>query len=262
MVRMNNHKFEMIRALTAGLVIVVFTLLPASGIAYGTTSALTFDGLAFISPLEWGLVMLGTKTILAKLLVPGVIVMLTIVLFGRFLCGWVCPVGILLDSSHSISMTANKTNRRISGNSMMRYSILLAVLAASLVFNFSLPYLFSPPGIVYRTVISYMMRGIIGVDIVVLLLIFVLDILSSGYGRTWCNSICPLGTTISSLSIVNLLRPRIDQKKCINCLDCERICPMQIPLTTRANNWAMMTCNKCLKCFENCPTGAVKISAL
>jgi polyferredoxin len=95
-----------------------------------------------------------------------------------------------------------------------------------------------------------------------LMLILVLDILSSRYGRTWCNSICPLGTTISSFSIVNLLRPKIDQKKCTNCLDCERICPMQIPLTTRTDNWAMMTCNKCLKCFENCPTGAVKISAL
>jgi ferredoxin-type protein NapH len=262
MIGMNKHKFEIIRTLTAALVIVAFTLLPASGIAYGTTSAFTLDRFTFLSPLEWLLVMLGTKMILAKVLVPGLIVVLTIVLFGRFLCGWVCPVGILLDSSHNISMTANKRNQRIPGNSTIRYSILLAVLASSIIFNFSLPYLFSPPGIVYRTMISYTMRGIVGVDVVVLLIILVLDILSLRYGRTWCNSICPLGTTISSLSIVNLLRPRIDQKKCINCLDCERVCPMQIPLTTRTDNWAMMTCNKCLKCLDRCPTGAVKISAL
>lgn len=262
MVRMNNHKFEIIRAFTVGLLIVVFTLVPVARIAYGTTSALTFGSLALISPLEWALLLLGTRTIVAKVLVPGLIVILTIAFFGRFLCGWICPVGMLLDSSHSIPMIANRTKRRVPGNNMMRYSILVAALTASFVFNFSLPYLFSPPGIVYRIVISYVMRGIIGVDVAVLLLVFVLDVLSLRYGRTWCNSICPLGTTISSLSIVNLLRPKVDQKKCINCLDCERICPMQIPLTTRADNWAMMTCNKCLKCFESCPTEAVRIAVL
>jgi ferredoxin-type protein NapH len=262
MVEIKEHRFEAIRALAAGLVIVAFVLLPASGIGYGTTSALILDRFTFISPLEWMLVMLGTKTIVTKILVPGLIVVSTIVIFGRFLCGWICPVGILLDWSHNISMRVNRRNQSTPRNGTVRYSILLAVVAASLVFNISLPYFFSPPGIVYRAVVAYTMRGIIGVDVGVLLIIIVLDILSLRYGRTWCNSICPLGTTISSLSIVNLLRPRIDQKKCINCLDCERICPMQIPLTTRTDNWAMMTCNKCLKCFDKCPTGAVMISAL
>jgi len=262
MVRMKKHKFEIIRAFTVILLIVVFTVVPVTGIAYGTTSAFTFGSLALISPLEWVALFLGSKTVVAKVLLPGLFVVLTIIFFGRFLCGWICPVGILLDFSHSIPMIGNKTRGCVSGNNMMRYSILAAALAASLVFNFSLPYLFSPPGIVYRIVISYVMRGIIGVDVAVLLLIFVLDVVSLRYGRSWCNSICPLGTMISSLSIVNLLRPKIDQKKCINCFDCERICPMQIPLTTRATNWAMMTCNKCLKCFECCPTEAVKIAAL
>jgi len=261
MVSMGNHKFEVVRALTAGLVIAVFTLLPAYGIAYGTTSALTFGTVTFISPLEWALLMLGTQTVVAEVLVPGLIVILAIVLFGRFLCGWICPVGILLDSAHNIPKLGRRVNRPMLGKSMMRYAILAAVLAASLIFNFSLPYLFSPPGIVYRTVISYALRGIIGIDVVLLVLVFVLDILSLRYGRTWCNSICPLGTTISSLSIVNLVRPTIDPHRCINCLDCERVCPMDIPLTTRSDNWAMMTCNKCLKCLESCPTGAVKISA-
>jgi ferredoxin-type protein NapH len=262
MVRMKNHRFQIVRSLAAVLVILFFVFAAYLGIAYGTTSAFSFGGFVLISPLEWSLVTLGTKTILPTLLLPALTVILVIAFFGRFLCGWICPVGILLDYSHGIAKATNKKTFHVSRRNGMRYAILIAILAASLLFNFSLPYLFSPPGIIYRVVLGYAMRGIIGVDLTILLLIFVLDLLSIRYGGTWCNSICPLGTTISSLSIVNFLRPQVDQNTCTNCLVCERVCPMQIPLAHSPNRWAMMVCNKCMKCLDNCPIGAMKIAAL
>jgi ferredoxin-type protein NapH len=259
---MKKHRFEIVRPIAAGLVILLFVLASNYGIAYGTTSAFRLGGLILISPLEWGIMILGTKTILPSLVVPALTVILVIVLFGRFLCGWICPVGILLDCSHGITIAANRKQLVFSGKNRMRYAILSAILAARLLFNFSLPYLFSPPGIIYRAVLGYVMRGVIGADLVVLSLVFVLDLLSVRYGRTWCNSICPLGTTISSLSILNLLRPQVDRNRCTSCLECERICPMQIPLAHSHNRWAMMVCNKCMKCLDNCPFGAVKIAVV
>jgi ferredoxin-type protein NapH len=258
MVEMRIHKFEIIRVVTVLLGILVFTISPIFGVMYGTTSALTFGSFTVISPLEWILVSLSTQTILISLLVPVLIVILIIALFGRFFCGWICPVGMLLDYSHNLTVKNNKKNLSPLWRNMERYVILLAILTASLLFKFTAPYLFSPPGIVYRTIIHIIIHGIIGADLAVLLLIFILDVFATRFDRTWCNTLCPLGTLISSLSIINLMKPKVDKKKCNNCLVCERICPMRIPII-KTDNWAMMACNKCLKCWENCPVKAIKI---
>ena len=252
---------EASRAFAAFLVILVFTLAPLFGVLYGTTSALNIGGFTMISPLEWVLLNLGAGTIMMELLVPGLVVVFVIILFGRFFCGWICPVGIILDQYHRLTPKKNSKTLGALWKNREKYIILLAVLAASLLFGFTAPYLYSPPGIVYRTITYYALRGIIGVDLAILMLIFTLDFLVSPYGRTWCNTLCPLGTMISILSVVNLVKPKVDKDKCTACLGCERICPMRIPLT-RAGRRAMMACNKCFKCWEKCPPGAIKISLL
>lgn len=255
MVKVKITKFGFLRAITSLGVILVFVFAPFIGIFYGTTSALTFGDLTLISPLEWALLNLGAKTFLINLLIPFLLVTAVIVIFGRFFCGWICPIGVLLDYSHNI--TARKRLGTLWHN-REKYIILLAVLAASLLFNFTAPYLFSPPGVVYRTVILYALHGIIGADLAILLLIFILDVLATRYHRTWCNTLCPLGTLISALSLINLVKPKVDEEKCNGCLECERTCPMRIPLI-KADKWLMMACNKCLKCLESCPIKAVKL---
>ena len=262
-------KIEAIRAVAASLAVLFFTAAPVLGLMYGTTCALTFGSFTLISPLELVLVSLSTKTMIVSLIVPGLVVALIIVFFGRFFCGWICPVGILLEYSHAIterkSMKGVGSLDWIGWKNRERYAILLAVLAAGLMFDFAAPYLFSPPGVFYRTILYFTFQGAIGADLTVLLLIFTLDLFAVHYGRTWCNTLCPLGTLISTLSIINLVRPKVDQEKCIdfdlNCLNCERTCPMRIPIT-RNDKWAIMECNKCLKCWANCPVKAIKMEVV
>ncbi|MCW4021325.1 MAG: 4Fe-4S binding protein [Candidatus Bathyarchaeota archaeon] len=255
-------RIEILRAATASLAILFFIVAPISGLVYGTTCALTIGGFALISPLELVLLISGARNLLLSWLISGGIVILGIVLLGRLFCGWVCPVGVLLEYSHVL--TEKNQRRRVGGryDNREKYAILLAVLLASLLFNFAAPYLFSPPGSIYRTILQLTLRGVIGIDLAVILLFLIADLLAIRYGRSWCNTLCPLGTVISSLSIVNLVKPKVDQKTCIdfdfNCLNCERICPMRIPIT-RADRWGMMECNKCLKCWAECPVKAIKM---
>jgi ferredoxin-type protein NapH len=254
------ERFEIARILTSLTTIIILSLAPIIGIMYGTSSALSIGNFKVISPLEWVLLTLGTKTIFFNLLMPAFISIIIIAIFGRFFCGWICPMGIFLDQTHKIT-TKNNEKIMILKRNYEKYIILLTVLIASLAFNFSLPYLFSPPGIIYRAIISYVLLGIIGVDLGLLGLVFIFDVLAIRYGRTWCNTICPLGTLISTLSIINLVKPKVDGKKCTDCLICEKICPMGIPLTN-VKNLGMMSCTKCLKCFERCPSQAIKINVI
>jgi len=266
MVRMKIDKIDAIRAITASLAVLFFTAAPILGFMYGTTCAANFGNFTLISPLELVLVSLSTKTMLVSLIVPGLVVALIIVFFGSFFCGWICPVGILLEYSHAITerkrMKGVGSLDWIGWKNREKYAILLAVLASSLLFDFAAPYLFSPPGVFYRTILYFTLHGYIGADLMIILLIFILDLFAVHYGRTWCNTLCPLGTLINSLSIINLVKPKVDQRKCIdfdlNCLNCERICPMRIPIT-RFDKWAMMDCNKCMKCWANCPVKAIKM---
>lgn len=204
------------------------------------------------SPLELALVSLGTKNIPINLLLSGLVVISIIVILGRFFCGWMCPLGIMLEYSHLLTDRKKKRVVGILWKNRLKYAILLAILMISFLFDFTPPYLLSHVGMIYRSM-------------PILALIVFLDILALRFGRTWCNSLCPLGTIIGSLSILNLVKLRVNQKKCIdsdfNCLNCERICPMRIPIT-RNYEKAMMDYNKCLRCWTNCPTKAIEINII
>lgn len=257
---MRNSRLQAMRTLVVSLFALFFVAAPMLGWMYGTNCALTLGGFTMISPLELILLVLGTKSLFLTWMISGSIVVFIIVIYGRLFCGWICPTGMLLEYSHAITEARRKERTPLPSRKPERYAVLLAVLAASLLFEFAAPYLFSPPGAVYRTLVSFIWHGVLGADVVVLFSILVLDLLARRYGRTWCSALCPLGTVISSLSFLNLLRPKVDREACIGskCLNCWRVCPMRIPVTD-ADRWMMMECSKCLRCWANCPARAITI---
>ncbi|MEM2983401.1 MAG: 4Fe-4S binding protein [Candidatus Bathyarchaeia archaeon] len=255
MVGLKPSRFLALRIITVTSISLVFVSASLHGTFYGTGSALNLGALKLISPLDWLLLNLGAGKIVLDLLILGLIVIISVIIFGRFLCGWLCPVGMILDYMNKFT----ESRRRISGTqSLEKYVILSAILLAGILFKFTAPYLYSPPGIVHRILIQYLTRGIIGVDLAALSLIIVSNGLVGRYGRTWCRNICPLGTLISSMSIVNLFRPKVEIDKCIECSICEGVCPMQIHLV-KSDRWDMMSCIKCFECLECCPVKAVRL---
>ena len=251
----------LVRLATASLAAVFVALGPVFGLVYGAGPALMVGETVFLSPLEFILVSLGTRTFFVQLFTSAAFIVVATALLGRSFCGWICPVGVPLEFLHFNFLRKRKGSVR-RGSSTERYIILITVLLAALLFNFSAPYLFSPPGAVYRLLIGFSLQWTVGADLLLLGVFLGLDILSHRFGRTWCRSLCPLGTTISSLSLINLFKPKVEESRCVDidgsCLKCEAACPMAINLKT-ASRWSMMSCSKCFRCVESCAAKAVEI---
>jgi len=95
--------------------------------------------------------------------------------------------------------------------------------------------------------------------VIAILTVVVLVVLGWKGGRTYCNSICPVGTTLSFLSRFAMFRPMIDTEKCKKCKACENHCKARcISITKDAQTIDYSRCVDCFNCIEECKFGALK----
>ena len=79
------------------------------------------------------------------------------------------------------------------------------------------------------------------------------------HGRAYCNTICPVGTTLGFLSRFAMFRPMIDEDKCKRCHSCEKACKAQcIEITPERVHIDHSRCVSCFNCLDNCPLGGLK----
>ena len=80
--------------------------------------------------------------------------------------------------------------------------------------------------------------------------------LAAWRGRTWCNTVCPVGTILGALAKFAWFRPRIVAQSCVSCRLCERICRAHcIHVDAKAIDHTQ--CVSCLDCSAVCPKGAI-----
>ena len=77
-------------------------------------------------------------------------------------------------------------------------------------------------------------------------------------GRSWCNNICPVGTTLSFISRFSLFRMTIDESKCIACGKCYKNCKASC-IDGEAHKVDCSRCVVCFDCVEQCSEGALKL---
>lgn len=80
--------------------------------------------------------------------------------------------------------------------------------------------------------------------------------LAAWRGRTWCNTVCPVGTVLGALARLAWFRPRIVASSCVSCRLCERTCRAHcIRIDAKAIDHTQ--CVSCLDCSAVCPKGAI-----
>lgn len=75
-------------------------------------------------------------------------------------------------------------------------------------------------------------------------------------GRTYCNTICPVGTVLSFFARFSLFRPVIDTGKCRNCSLCARGCKASC-IDIKNHRIDYSRCVDCMNCISTCKDGAI-----
>ncbi len=210
---------------------------------------------------------LGSRNFKFSFYVAGFLMLVGAVM-GRFVCGFLCPFGLIQDLLHKIPFI--KKIRKVPGERLLiklKYLILLVFvillpLYAVDILGQGSPWfckLICPAGTLEGglplILLNKALRGTIGFlylwKNIILIVIIVASVIIY---RPFCKFICPLGAIYSFFNKVSLFRYRVDSTRCTNCKACARCCPMNVDPSKDPNS---LECIRCGKCKKICPTDAI-----
>ena len=212
-------------------------------------------------------------------------ILLFTLLFGRVYCSVVCPLGVMQDGFNYLARKVKKNRfHYVRENRWLRYPllgifILLMLLGLNAIAILIAPYsaygriaanLLQPlylwinnifAGIAERAesysfyhVDVWMKSG--ASLIIAIATLLVVGFLSLRRGRTWCNTVCPVGTILGLVSRFSLFRPVINVDKCRNCRKCERICKASC-IDIQNHKIDYSRCVACMDCISKCKHDAL-----
>lgn len=277
---MGINRSRMLRKIRIVLAVLCFTAL--------TLLFLDFTG-ALHAWLGWLAKIQFLPAVLALHVVIVVALVALTLLFGRIYCSVICPLGVFQDivSWFSARRKGKKTRYGYTKEiKWLRYGLLavfLALLVAGvsslamilapysawgrIVQNLFAPvyqwgnnllaglserwhnYAFVPKDVWLKSLPTFLIAAATFVAVVVL---------AWRNGRTWCNTLCPVGTALGFLSRFAAFRPMIDTSKCTTCHACEKHCKAScIDIQKARKHIDYSRCVDCFDCVERCKFGAL-----
>lgn len=189
-------------------------------------------------------------------------------LMGRYVCGWLCPFGLIQDLLNKIpfpkklrSFKGDKILRKLKYVILLVFVILLPMVAVD-VTGLGEPWFckyICPAGTLEGGVPLVLLNSALRETLGFLytwkiLILAVTVIISVIIYRPFCKYICPLGAIYSFFNKVSVFRIKVDKEKCIGCDKCERVCKMNVNPSETPDN---AECIRCRECISACPTGAL-----
>lgn len=234
---------------------------------------------------------LSAKTF-TRLLLPGIIMIAASVLLGRFFCGWICPLGTILDL---VTNKIKKTGSLAILKTRFKYYLLFSLLFTGL-FNINLAGVLDPIAVLIRALTFFLYpllgysvkQGWVGLYSVIgekrdavqpaydflksyilpfretfyplafisLLFLLLIIFIERYETRNWCRNLCPLGTLLGLLGRSSLFK-RLPSKFCADCGDCRTICPTSFD----SDILQKQDCIMCMECSLKCGHNRVKFKA-
>lgn len=196
-----------------------------------------------------------------KKIEPGNIVLLGAiialgVLLSRFYCGWFCAFGALQGVFGWLGKKIFRRRFEVPArlDAVLRW-VKYPLLAAIVYFTWRTGELVIRP---YDPLAAFghLSAGFsevwaeFAVGLVILVAVLLLSML---YERAFCKYLCPLGAVNAILGRVPFFRIKRDKPTCISCSKCDRVCPMNVEVSTAATVDSA-ECISCMECVTACPT--------
>lgn len=189
-------------------------------------------------------------------------------LFGRFVCGWLCPFGLFQDLLHKIPIFRKR--KKLPGHrylKYLKYAVLFGLVIAGSAFLFdgfvkvpafckflcpSGTLLGALPLLASNSQLRGQAGGLFFWKLGVLIAVIAVSI---KVYRPFCQYLCPLGAIYGWFNRISLVQIQWNRENCTLCMACKKACPVDLSPEEIS---VSPECIKCGKCVDACPAGCLK----
>lgn len=189
------------------------------------------------------------------------------VLFGRAICGFICPFGLIQELIYKIPSPKKKIWKTLT---YVKYVLLVVFVLALPILHTNKVGMGAPAFCEYICPAGTLeaglpmlakhpeLRAIIGSLFSVKMLILIITLVGCVIVcRFFCKVMCPLGAIYGILNKISVYHMEINKDSCISCGKCQAVCPMDVNPVTNPNSAECIRCGKCTAC---CPKEALSFS--
>lgn len=188
------------------------------------------------------------------------------VVFGRAVCGFICPFGFIQELLHKIPSPKKRIYKPLTYIKYVMLAVFVILIPAIVTDGFGLgmpafcEYI-CPAGILEGGIpmllthaeLRAQLGGLFILKAGILIVTLIGCIICC---RFFCKVVCPLGAIYGLLNKVSFYRVRIDHEGCVSCRRCSDICPMDVDPVSKPDS---AECIRCGKCAAACPAKAITI---
>ena len=189
----------------------------------------------------------------------GYIILIGLI-FGRVVCGFLCPFGLIQELLNKIPSPKIFLPRRF--NRVKYFLLIVFVLILPAVTKFGEPTFceyICPAGtleaglplIATHEEFRNVLGKLFALKIFILIAVIIGCVLVH---RFFCRVMCPLGAIYGLLNKYSFCQIKFAQDKCISCGRCKGVCPLDLDPTKEFNS---AECVRCERCKKICPTKAL-----